>query len=308
MSVATTSSRTARLGTGVWVSGLVVLLMALIALFAPVISPYDPAQMQIGQSYLPPAWYDTPLKDGTLEHLLGTDLYGRDIFSHVVHGTRAAMFLVLIAMPLTACFGVAIGVAAGMGNRLLESLFLRLTDVVSAVPAFMFAVIIVFIFRERPTGVVFGGLLTLTFAYALVNWVGLARLVHTAVLQVRQLEFMEASHSLGAGIGHQIIKHILPHVSHLVIVWIVNNIPAVILLEALLGYLGIQILPVTDGSSFQDLSWGGLIYFGRSQLNRNPFMLLTPTLCILALSLSFSTLGEYLRERLNPQLESNEIV
>lgn len=304
----TTPSRTARPHTAVWVSMLVILLMTLTAVFAPLISPYDPTRMQIGRSYLPPAWYDMPLKDGTPEHPLGTDLYGRDIFSHVIHGARAAMFLVLIAIPLTALLGVAVGVVAGMENKLLESLFLRLTDVIHAVPAFMFAVIIVFIFRDRPTGVVFGGLLTLTLAYALINWVGLARLVYTAVLKVRHLEFMEASHSLGAGAWHQIFKHILPHISHLVIVWIVNNIPAVILLEALLGYLGIRILPVTDGTSFQDLSWGGLILFGRSQLNQNPFMLFAPTLCILALSLSFSTLGEYLNERLNPQLESNEIV
>jgi ABC-type dipeptide/oligopeptide/nickel transport system permease subunit len=308
MSVATPSSRTARLRAGVWLSGLVILLMTLIAVFAPLISPYDPTRMQIGQSNLPPAWYDTPVKDGSPEHPLGTDLYGRDIFSHVLHGARAAMFLVLIAMPLTALLGVAMGITAGMGNRLLEGLFLRLTDVIQAVPAFMFAVIIVFIFRERPTGMVFGGLLTLTLAYTLVNWVGLARLVYAAVLRIRHLEFMAASHSLGAGAWHQIFKHILPHVSHLVIVWIVNNIPAVILLEALLGYLGIRILPVTDGTSFQDLSWGGLILFGRGQLNWNPFILFTPTLCILALSLSFSRLGEHLSERLNPQLESSEIL
>ena len=88
----------------------------------------------------------------------------------------------------------------------------------------------------------------------------------------------------------------------------INNIPAVILMEALLGYIGIQILQVADGTSFQDLSWGGLILFGRTRLNHNPFILLTPTLCILLISMSFSILGEYLNERLNPQLESSNIV
>ena len=102
----------------------------------------------------------------------------------------------------------------------------------------------------------------------------------------------------------QIFKHILPHISHLIIVWVVNNIPAVILLEALFGYIGIEILQVTDGSSFQDLSWGGLIFMGRQQLNRNPFILLVPTLCILVISMSFAFLGEYLNERMNPKLKS----
>lgn len=291
-----------------WISLSFITVMTVIAFLAPTLSPYDPKQMLIGMANYPPAWYDTGNKPGSPEHLLGTDLFGRDILSHVIHGTRAAMFLALIAIPLTALIGTGIGVIAGSGNKILESILLRITDVMSAVPSFMFAVILVFIIRATPLGLIFGGLITLTLAFALVNWVSLARLVHTDVLKIKQHEFMEASRSLGAGWFHQIRWHILPHVSHLIIVWVVNNIPAVILLEALFGYIGIQILQVTDGSSFQDLSWGGLIFYGRTNLNRNPFMLFVPTLCILMISLSFSVLGEYLSERFNPQLDSSQIV
>jgi ABC-type dipeptide/oligopeptide/nickel transport system permease subunit len=204
--------------------------------------------------------------------------------------------------------GIAIGVGAGMGNRFIETIFLRLTDIISSIPAIMFAVILVFILRATPIGMIFNGLITVTLSFALVNWVGLARLLHASVINLRQQEFMEASRSLGSGTFHQIFKHILPHLSHLITVWVVNNIPAVILLEALLGYIGVQILQVNDGSSFQDLSWGGLILTGRTQLNRNPFMLLAPTLCILVISMSFAKLGEYLNERMNPTLESNQIL
>jgi ABC-type dipeptide/oligopeptide/nickel transport system permease subunit len=218
------------------------------------------------------------------------------------------MFLALIAIPLTALLGILVGIMAGLGNKTAEAIFLRLTDIVSSLPSFMFAVIIIFIVRATPTGEIFGGLITLTLAFALVNWVTLARLIYTSVLKIKQQEFMEAARSLGAGKLHLVFKHILPHISHLVIVWIVSNIPAVILLEALMGYIGIQILQRTDGSSFQDLSWGGLIFMGRSNLKLNPFMLLVPTVCILAISMSFSILGEYLRERTNPQLNSSEIV
>jgi len=293
---------------GVWLSVLVIVVMTFLAVFAPVISPYNPRQMKIGLASFPPAWYDTPTKDGVSDHLLGTDIFGRDILSRAIHGARAAMFLVLIAIPLAVLIGVVVGVAAGMGNKNLEMIFLRFTDVMSAVPSFMFAVIIVLIFRGTAMGRLFGGLITLTLAFALVNWVSLARLIYTAVLKIKRQEFMEASRSLGAGTGHQVFKHVLPHVSHLIVVWIVNNIPAVILLEALFGYIGVQILRVMDGSSFQDLSWGGLIFSGRSQLNWNPFILLVPTVCILIISMSFSILGEYLNERLNPQLESSHIV
>jgi ABC-type dipeptide/oligopeptide/nickel transport system permease subunit len=214
----------------------------------------------------------------------------------------------LIAIPLAALIGVLVGVTAGLGNQLVETIFLRLTDIASSVPAFMFTVIIILILRPTPTGMAFGGLITMTLAFALVNWVGLARLLYTSVSKIKHQEFMEASKSLGAGTTHQIFKHILPHLSHLIVVWVVNNIPAVILLEALLGYIGVQILQVSDGTRFQDLSWGGLIFVGRSQLSRNPFILLVPTLCILILAMSFSILGECLNEKLNPQLESNEII
>lgn len=292
----------------VWLSILVIGLMTLAALFASVISPYDPMRMEIGQANYPPAWYNGPGRVGHADHLLGTDRFGRDILSHLVHGARAAMFLVLIALPLTAFIGMLVGVTAGMGNKTIETIFLRITDTVSSVPSFMFAVIIIFIVRPTPSGEIFGGLVTLTLAFALVNWVNLARLIYTSVLKIKQQEFMEAARSLGAGRVHQVFRHVLPHVSHLVIVWVVSNVPAVILLEALMGYIGIQILQRTDGSSFQDLSWGGLIFMGRSNLKLNPFMLLVPTVCILAISMSFSILGEYLRERTNPQLESSQIV
>ena len=292
----------------VWLSGSVIFLMTLVALFAPLISPYDPTRMEIGQSNYPPAWYSSPSKAGHPEHLLGTDRFGRDIYSHVIHGAQAAMFLVLITIPLTVLIGLSVGIIAGLGDQRTEGIFLGLTDILSAVPAFMFMVIIIFLVRVTPMGLIFGGLITLTLAYALISWVGLARLVYASVLQLKQQVFMEAAYCMGAGRVHQTFRHILPHVSHLVIVWVVNSIPAIILLEALMGYIGIQILQRTDGTTFQDLSWGGLIFMGRSNLNLNPFMLLVPTLCILALSMSFSILGEYFRERINPQLKSHEIV
>jgi ABC-type dipeptide/oligopeptide/nickel transport system permease subunit len=300
--------RTKHIRLSIWLSILVIAVMSFIGIFAPILSPYDPRQMQIDLSNNPPAWYHNPIRESSPDHLLGTDMLGRDILSRAIHGARAAMFLVLIAIPVTVLLGIVMGVTAGSGNKTVETIFLRVTEIISSIPAFMFSVIIVLIFRGRPLGHVFGGLITLTLAYSLVNWVSLARLVHIAVLKVRTMEFMEASRSLGASQGHQIFKHILPHISHLIVVWIINNIPAVILLEALFGYIGIQILRATDGTSFQDISWGGLIFLGRTQLNWNPYILLVPTISVLIISMSFSILGEYLNERLNPQLESSQIV
>ncbi len=300
-------TRSRSLPWGVWLSLLAILLISLAGLFAPVIAPYDPTQMQIGQSHLPPAWYDTPGKPGQPDHLLGTDLYGRDILSHLIHGARAGMFLVLVAMPIATIIGLIVGILAGFGQRWLEPALLRLMDVMSAVPAFMFAVIIILILRATPAGTVSGGLITITLAFALIQWVSLAKLIRISVMQIRSQVFMEAARSLGAGAWHQTIRHVLPHLFNLILVWVINNIPAVILMEALMGYVGIQILQVNDGTGFQDLSWGGLILLGRTQLNRNPFILLAPTLCILVISMSFSVIGEYLNERLNPHYDTNNL-
>ena len=297
-----------RIRLGVWISIITITVMTLLAIFAPIVAPYDPTQMRVGVLNYPPAWYISSIRSGSPEFLLGTDMFGRDILSHLIHGTRAAMFLVLTAIPITVILGTAIGLAAGLGTPFLESIFLRFTDVISSVPSIMFAVILVFILRDTTAGALYGGLITMTLAFALVNWVSLARLLHASVKSLQQHEFMEASRSLGANAPHQIFKHILPHVSHLIIVWVVNNIPALILLEALLGYIGVQILQVADGSSFQDLSWGGLILIGRTQINRNPFLLFAPTFFILIISMSFSVLGEYLNEWLNPRLDSNQIL
>ena len=251
---------------GVILSLSMILLISVVGLIAPLIAPYDPTQMQVGLSNYPPAWYNTPPKVGQPDHLLGTDFFGRDILSHILHGARAAMFLVLIAIPLTAVIGVAIGILAGMGNRTVETIFLRFTDIISSVPTFMFAVILVFILRATPTGTVFGGLLTLTFAFALVNWVGLAKLLYASVLTIKQQLFMEAARSLGAGTFRQIFKHVLPHIGYLLIVWMINNIPAIILLEALLGYIGSPARGPDRHCGLADrrLPSNGMIYFRES--------------------------------------------
>jgi len=303
---AKTTSR--HLTGGVILSILIILAATLVALFAPKIAPFDPKRMQAGLSNYPPAWYENGVKPGRPDHLLGTDLFGRDILSRAIHGARSAMFLVILAIPLAVLFGTIAGILAGMGNKFIADLFQRISDIASSVPSFMFAVIIVFILRPTPMGRIYGGLITLTLAFALVNWVSLARLIYTSVITIKQLDFMEASRSLGAGAWPQVFKHILPHVSHLIITWAIINIPAVILLEALFGYIGVEILRVTDGSSFQDISWGGLILSGRTMWNYNPFVLLLPTLFILVISVSFATLGEYLNERMNPKFKSNQII
>ena len=155
-------------------------------------------------------------------------------------------------------------------------------------------VIIVLIFRSMLTPTWFHGLITLVIGFAAVGWVSLARLVRIQVLQIKTQPFMESAVSLGASPSYVITHHLLPNVLPVIMVWIINTIPAVILLEAVLGYIGVGVTSATDGGQFTVVSWGGLFFSGRSAWSRNPMMLVIPSGCLLLISMSFILLGDFL--------------
>lgn len=282
---------------------LVLLTFVFLAIFAPRIAPADPTKMHPGQGYLKPAWLrpaDSP--DG---FWLGTDRWGRDVFSRLIYGSRASIFLALTAAPLAALLGVLVGVLAGYTGGWLETLLMRFSDIFSAFPAILFSVLMVLILRDQPLGQVMSGLMTLTVAFAAIAWVSLARLLRAVVLEIKQRLFVEAARALGATDWQILRQHILPHILGLVTAWVVNAVPQVILLEAGLGYLGVEIIRATDGNEFSVTSWGGLFFEGRKLLLANPFILLAPTLCVLLISLSFSLLAEALNQR--SQREQNSL-
>ena len=280
----------------VWFSLVVMLTLTLVAVLAPWLAPHDPYKMDASQSYLPPMWSDNPFNPGRPDFPLGSDRYGRDILSRFIYGTRTAVVLALIAVPLAALIGTLVGVIAGYAGGFYEMLLMRLTDVINSLPGIMFLVIVVLILRERFAPTWANGMITLIIGFAAVAWVGLARLVRSSVLRLKGQSFIEAAHSLGASPWQIISKHLLPNVGHLIAAWMIINIPAVILLEAVLGYIGVGVTSSVDGAEFSVVSWGGLFFSGRSAISRNPLILVIPSLCILLISMSFLLLGDFLNE------------
>lgn len=280
----------------VWFSLIVMLAMALAAALAPWLAPHDPYRMHLSQSYLPPMWSRNSITPGNPAYPLGTDRDGRDILSRLIYGTRTAVVLALTAVPLAGLIGALVGILAGYAGGWLETLLMRLTDVVNSLPGIMFLVMAVLILRDLFAPTWLNGMITLIIGFAAVAWVGLARLVRSAVLQIKGKAFVEAARSLGASPLQIVARHVIPNVMHLIMVWMVINVPAVILLEALLGYIGVGVTSSVDGAEFSVVSWGGLFFSGRSALNRNPYILLIPSLCILLISMSFILLGDYLNE------------
>jgi ABC-type dipeptide/oligopeptide/nickel transport system permease subunit len=289
----------------VWFSLLVMLALGLVAALAPHIAPHDPYRSNIVGSLrsLPPMWDDNPFKPGLAEYPLGTDLYGRDVLSRLIYGTRTAFFLAFIAVSLAALIGILVGTISGYVGGRLDEFITLVMDMIQSLPGIMFVVIIILILRSLLSPTWMHGVLTLSIGFALVSWVGLARLIRVNVLVLKSQLFVEAAISLGASQWEIITRHLIPNVGHVILVWIINNIPAVILLEAVLGYIGVGITGAVDGGEFTVVSWGGMFFSGRSALSRNPLMLFIPSIGILLMSISFIFLANFLNESTRHQTE-----
>jgi len=288
----------------VWFSLLVMLTLSLTAVLTPWLAPHDPYKMDVSQSDLPPMWSNNPFNPGRPDFPLGSDRAGRDILSRFLYGTRTAVVLLLIAVPLAALIGTLVGVCAGYVGGKIELVLMRLTDVINSLPAIMFLVIVVLILRELFDPSWLTGMITLVIGFAAVAWVGLARLIRSSVLKLKGQSFVEAARSLGASPWHIITKHLLPNMMQLILVWMIINIPAVILLEAVLGYIGVDVTKYVESGEFSIVSWGGLFFSGRSALRTNPFILIIPSFCILLISMSFILLGDFLSETTGEQMDN----
>ena len=277
-----------------WFSLIVILTFSLLAIITPWVAPHDPYKMRVSDFNLPPMWVQSTSAPGVAEYPLGTDRYGRDVFSRLLYGTRTAVFLALTAVPLAAFIGTLIGLITGYAGGRIDAVFMLFTDMLNSLPGIMFLVIIVLIFRGLFTPSWVHGLFTLIVGFAVVAWVSLARLIRINVLQLKSQLFIEAAVGIGASPWRIMTRHLLPNVLHVVLVWIINNIPVVILLEAVLGYIGVGVTSAVDGGEFTVVSWGGMFFSGRSLMSRNPLMLMIPSFSILLISMSFLLLGDFL--------------
>ncbi len=289
----------------VWFSLVVMLVLGWVAILAPWLAPHDPYRWSLEgrQSNLPPAWVDNPFHPGEAEFPLGTDAYGRDVLSRLIYGTRTAFLLVLMAVPLAALIGALLGLVAGYVGGKPDAAITLLCDILQSLPGIMFAVIIILIFRSYLSPTWINGLITLAVGFAMVSWVSLARMVRVSTLTLKAQLYVEAAIALGASRWEIITRHLLPNVQHVIWVWIINQASAVILLEALLGYIGVGVTGAVDGGEFTVVSWGGMFYAGRSAMSRNPFMLIIPSLGILLMSISFILLANFLNESTRQEID-----
>ena len=287
---------------------LIVLFFMLLAALASVVAPHSPLQLNSGKSFLPPAWVEKSAtnKTGLPEFLLGTDTLGRDVLSRVMYGSRVSMMVGFVPTAIIILVGTFVGMVAGYYGGQLDNFLMRLTDVIYGFPDLLFFIIALVALRDTWIGELMNGLFLLFVALAIVNWVGVARLVRGQVLSLKEKEFIEAARSIGVKDSRIMLRHLLPNVLGPIIVLSAFLIPTMIITEAILGYLGLGLRPTTDSDAFFITSWGSLLLEGQTAMNAQPYILLGPAICVALVVLAFTFIGDGLRDALDPRMRGTQ--
>jgi peptide/nickel transport system permease protein len=257
--------------------GLVVLVVAaLVALFAPVLAPYEPTQTSFSATFLPP---------GAAGHLLGTDSLGRDILSRILFGTRASLVVGVLSVLLALVVGVPLGLLAGYFGK-LDSVISRLTDLVLAFPFLILAVGLAAIRGAS--------LSNAALAIGIAQVPGMIRVTRSETLRLKGLDYVSAAVAEGASDLWIMSRHILPNAVSVLIVQATVAIPAAILGEAVLSFLGLGIQPPAP-------SLGTMLSEAQRYIARAPWTAIIPGLAIIVLTLAFNLFGDGLRDALDPK-------
>lgn len=286
---------------------IIILLFMFVATFASYLAPHNPLKINDGLGFLPPVWVESSAagQAGDSRFILGTDTIGRDVLSRVIYGARVSMIVGLTPVAIILVIGSSIGLLSGYAGGRTDNILMRITDVFYAFPNLLLYVILMVTLRDTPLGRMFNGLFLLFVALALVSWVGVARLVRSSVLTLKEKEFVEAARCVGASDKRIMARHILPNSLSPIIVWMALAIPGMIIAEAILGYLGLGLRPATDPNAFFITSWGSLMLEGQTAINIQPWILLIPSLCVGLVVLAFTFLGDGLRDALDPRLRGS---
>ncbi len=259
------------------IGGVIVIILFLIALFAPWFSPHDPGKIDVTRI----------LEAPSREHPLGTDELGRDVLSRMIWGSRISLAVGFVAVGILSVIGVFLGSLAGYYGGWIDSVIMRFVDIMLCFPTF-FLILAVIAFISP-------SIWAIMIVIGVFGWMGVARLIRAEILSLKEREFILAARSQGAGDLRIIFRHIIPNALSPVLVSAILGVAAAILTESALSFLGIGVQPPTP-------SWGNMLTAGKDNIDIAWWLSLYPGLAILLTVLGYNLLGEGIRDALDPRL------
>ena len=278
------------------------------AVFAPLVSPHDPIKQDLRAKTDAPFWYpecgikahpvtgadtkEVPWLDGCHQtgdnfYILGADALGRGLLTRIIYGSRVSLRLAAVAIFVGTLVGTTLGLTAGYFGGIIDELVMRITDIATAVPYLLLALIIVIVFGQKEYVIV--GVL------ALASWPGIVRLVRGQTLQLKGLDYVSLAKIAGASTPRIMYRHILPGVTNTIVVATTLQVGSIILAEAILSFLGAGVPPPTP-------SWGSMVSDGRDYLASAWWVAFFPGIAIFLTVLAFNFIGDWLRDRWDPRL------
>lgn len=282
-----------------FVSGIFILLLASTAVFLPMLLSSTYSEQDYSVITQPPTW----------AHPMGTDQLGRDVMTRLVYGARISLSVGLVVQFVIMMFGVPVGLIAGYSGGRTDTVLMRFVDALYALPTLLFVILIMTFLRgtidSEPGGIWrgvawldgrTGGLVGVYIGLGLIGWLTVARIVRANTLSLKQKEFIEAAHGLGAGHGRIMFRHLLPNTMAPIVVAATLGIPAAILAEAGISFLGLGVIPPMP-------SWGLMISEAVPSMRTHPYLLVFPAAALSVTVLAFNFLGDGLRDAIDPWMK-----
>jgi peptide/nickel transport system permease protein len=266
-----------------WIPLTIISVMLFMGIFAPFLTSYSPIDQSLPDKLLPPFWEE----GGSIKHLFGTDIFGRDVLTRLYHGARVSLIVTALALLVGGGVGLVIGIVSGYVGGRLDSLLMRIVDAALAFPTILFALLLAVTMGQ--------GLRTIIIAISLLLWARFARVVRGEVLAVKERDYVALAKVHGCSPARIMATHILPNVLNTFMVLLTLHVGVVIVAEASLSFLGAGIPPPTP-------SWGLMVAEGRGKISSAWWLSLIPGVAITLVVLAFNLFGDWLRDRLDPKL------
>jgi peptide/nickel transport system permease protein len=259
---------------------IIVSIVIFIAIFAPLLTPYDPLDTDPFNR----------LKAPSAEHWLGTDELGRDVLTRLFYGSRIALLIGVLIILFEGAIGIILGILSGFFGGVIDMVTMRIVDILRSFPVIILAMAI--------AGIMGQGLLNVVIALGIVGWTTYARMVRSKILSIKETDYVEAAYSIGESTFSVIMKYVMPNAIPTAIIMICIMMPTALIASATLSFLGVGVQPPSP-------DWGSMIAAGRAYLLRAPWISTSAGLAIMFTVLGFNFIGDGLRDALDPTTKQN---